>query len=147
MADQVDFKVTIPEGLTKRERLAIADGIIEFIVNRTQNGRDKRNMKFRGSYSDSYKKSLDYANAGKTGEINLTLSGDMLAAIELIADQGNSLTIGITDPDVVGRAEGNILGTYGQPRQVAPKRDFLGIVPGDLKKIIREVAGNKAASE
>lgn len=117
--------------------------IIERIVERTDQGKDKNGRSFPG-YSESYKKSLDFKIAGKSaGDINLQLSGDMLAAIKLLKANKGSLEIGFDrGTEENARADGNIRGTYGSdspnPRKA---RDFLGITDKELSRIIKHVKG------
>lgn len=141
MSDPTQFKIKLPAGLSREDRLAIADEIIEHIVERTQRGKDKDGKRFP-AYSATYKNSLEFAIAkqhgGKKYTPNLTLSGDMLAALTLVDDTVRSLIIGYddSDPDVKARAEGNILGSYGGDPNPSKARDFLGIQPSALRAIL-----------
>lgn len=137
------FKAKLPTGLTRGEKLDVADRVIEFILRRTENGKDKNNKNFP-KYSKEYAKSLDFRIAGKSkGQVNLTLSGDMLAAVELLNPEvsRNMLKIGIpaSDTENTAKAEGNIKGSYGGSPNPRKARDFLGIKPSDLRKIIDNV--------
>lgn len=133
----------------------IAQDIIDFIRRRSEEGLGIKPGKYGvvGSndekefapYSKGYTESLDFKVAGKSKNVDLTLSGDMLASIEFDKiKQKRSATeilIGVFDDDVVGRAEGNILGTYGDlDRKNKNKiaRNFLGITEDDLAKILRK---------
>lgn len=140
--DVTQVEIPLPDGLTQDERLAIADEVIEFIVERTRNGKDWRGKSFP-KYSDSYKKSLEMAIAkhhgGKsTRKVNLELSGDMLAALSLIRERRDALIIGYkaSDREEKAKAEGNILGSYGGDPNPDRARDFLGISPTALKAIV-----------
>lgn len=132
------FDVPLPPGLSREERLAIADDIIEFVKSRTENGRNKNGKPFP-EYSREYKKSLDFLIGGKTNRVNLTLSGDMLASIQLIRQKKNNLEIGFkAGSSEAERAEGNVRGTYGQKSPISGKaRDFLGISKTRAAEIIR----------
>jgi len=83
--------------------------------------------------------SLDFKAAGKSRSVDLTLSGDMLAAIELLGHKKGQITVGYENgTDENARAEGNQLGTYGQKSPNPKKaRAFLGIAKEDLEKILR----------
>jgi len=130
------------------ERLAIGREVVQFIRERTAKGKDKDNAQFakafKGPYKGKYKKqyatSLDFKNAGKsTSPINLQLSGDMLASIKVLKhESAGGVTIGLEAEDADnGKMEGNRKGTYGKKKQVAPKRDPLGIADEDLIKILK----------
>jgi len=127
----------VPKGLTKSQRRAIADLAIEFMVDRTLEGRDVNGKRFP-KYSKGYIESLDFKNAGKSpGKVDLQLSGDMLASIALLNETDGKIVVGIPDgSEEAGRAEGNILGSYGGDPNPKKARKFLGINKDNLKKII-----------
>ena len=141
------------KGLRPVERLAVGRKVLEFIRERTDEGKDKDNRAFKsvrsrkdrplkGKYTAAYANSLDFKNAGKsTSPINLGLSGDMMASIKVLNFSGSGeITIGLDAGDEDNpKLEGNRKGTYGNSRQVAPKRDPLGITQEDLRKIIKTV--------
>lgn len=126
-------------GLSPDQKDEVADLIIERIVNRTDQGKDKNNRPFK-EYSDSYKESLDFKIAGKKGKpVNLQLSGDMLAALSVLDKTSRSVTIGFENgSEENAKADGNIRGTYGQSKPIPGKaRDFLGITIKELTDIIK----------
>ena len=127
-------------GLSPDQKDEVADLIIERIVNRTDQGKDKDGRKFPG-YSKSYKESLDFKVAGKTNKVDLQLSGDMLAALSVLDKTSRSVTIGFErGSEENAKADGNIRGTYGKPTPNPDKaRDFLGISDRELSKIINLV--------
>lgn len=130
-------------GLNEDQRHEVADLVIERIVNRTDQGLDINGKPWKGKageYSESYKKSLDFKIAGK-GPVNLQLSGDMLAAIDVLDLTSRSAVIGFEKgSDENAKADGNIRGTYGNSTPIKGKaRDFLGISERDLLKIIKLV--------
>jgi len=132
--------ISIPEGYKPAERVAIAEEILDFIRDRVQNKNlDKNNRKLPG-YSKSYMNSLDFKIAGKSkGDVNLTLSGDMLGAMTLLSHANGKLLLGFEkgSPENA-RADGNIRGTYGNSKPVAAPRDFLGLTQKDLTRILKE---------
>jgi hypothetical protein len=137
------FKVDLTGlGLDEDQRAEVADLVIERIVERTTQGKDKDGKRFAG-YSKAYKDSLDFKVAGKSGKVDLQLSGDMLAAIKALDVTRRSITIGFEpDSDENAKADGNIRGTYGDSNPIPGKaRDFLGITERELAKIIDYVKG------
>lgn len=142
-----EFSVDL-SGYSLEEREAIALEIIDRIQKRTKSGKDKDGETFEG-YSAAYKKSLNFKIGGKTGKVNLTLSGDMLDAIEIIDNYKNGkVKIGYSPGNSEGgKAEGNILGTYGQSSPVGPSRDFLGISDSELAAILRKYPQGTEKSE
>ena len=138
MAKQQKVLIPIPGGYTPQEREAIALEVVEFIRERSQKGRDKDNKSFVG-YSERYRNSLDFKIAGKSGKVDLTLSGDMLAALDVLKTSSRGLTIGYEAGDSInGRVEGNRIGSYGGKPNSKRARDFLGISKDDLSKILRK---------
>lgn len=137
---QQKIKIAIPDGLTPAERLELADLVIEHIVERSDQGLDKKGNPFP-KYSKGYIKSLDFKNAGKSDNVNLQLSGDMLAAIKLLKHSNGELVVGFEKGTKENdKAEGNILGTYGQPTPIrGKKRDFLGLESKKLRELIAAV--------
>jgi hypothetical protein len=140
---QQKISIPIPPDLKPAQRTELADLVIEHIVERTQNNKDKDGRKFP-PYSKSYIKSLDFANAGKSkSDVNLTLSGDMLAALKLLNQKNSEITIGFDrGADENARAEGNILGSYGGEPNKKKARDFLGIEEKKLRQLIKYVKEN-----
>ena len=127
-------KIKIDEEYTKKQREAIAFDIIERIVDRTVNDNVDKDGKPFPKYSKSYIKSLDFKIAGKTKKVNLTLSGDMLADMQLLSSKKGEITIGFKNgTDNNAKAEGNIKGSYGKSVGDPKKaRDFLGLTKGEL---------------
>lgn len=136
-ADWQYVDIAIPRDIGPADREALADEIIDFIRERTSSGLDKNNREF-GGYSEAYIKSANFRIAGKSkSEVNLTLSGDMMGDIDLLSHRKGNLRIGFQrGSESNAKADGNIKGTYGQEKQVGPKRDFLGITKGDLNALV-----------
>jgi phage gpG-like protein len=132
--------VKLPNGYSDDIKEAIAAEIISVIRKRTLKNKDKDGESFP-SYSKEYVKSVDFKAAGKSkGDINLTLSGDMLASIELLEKKKNKVVIGFEEGTVQNaKADGNIRGTYGRPSPIKGKaRPFLGISDDELEKILNK---------
>lgn len=130
--------LSIPKGLGDDERAALADDIIESIRRRAEKGIDKNGDRFP-KYSKSYVDSLDFKIAGKSASrVDLTLSGDMLAALTLLDSRPGKLTIGFEKgSEENGRADGNIRGSYGGSPNPSKARDFLGLPPAELSRLLR----------
>lgn len=141
------FEIDLSE-YSPLEREAIALEVIDRIQKRTKQGLDKNGNKF-APYSKTYKESQNFEIAGKTARVNLELSGDMLDSMEIIRNQENGkVIIGYSSGNPEGgKAEGNILGTYGQSSPVGPKRDFLGISESELEKITAKYPPETSKSE
>jgi hypothetical protein len=131
------IKIPIPKTVKTEDLEDLGHDIVEFIRQRTESGKDKDGGRFPG-YSKGYKKSLDFKIAGKSNKVNLTLSGDMLQALDVIATKPGEIKIGYEKGSrEADRAEGNILGSYGGEAKKSRARDFLGISDKDLAKILK----------
>jgi hypothetical protein len=136
------FKLNVSKKLKPIQREALAKEVIDFIINRSRKGFDKNNKPLPG-YSDSYIKSLDFKIAGKSkGDVNLTLSREMLESLSLLSHRSGEIHIGYeAGTPLAAKVEGNVRGTYGQSKPIrGKKRDFLGITQADLRPLKEKVA-------
>lgn len=136
-------KITIPlsDKYNEEERASIAQDVLDFIRDRTQDRNlDKKNRKFP-KYSKEYINSTEFKAAGKSSSnVDLTLSESMLSEMDLLNTSKGQITIGFEKgTEENAKADGNIRGTYGKQRGNSSKaRDFLGITGKDLKNILRD---------
>jgi hypothetical protein len=146
------FDIDIPDYLGPEERELIGQEVLDFIRKRTEDGKTWQNREMAG-YSEEYVKSLDFKIAGKSkNQVDLSLSGDMMGAMQVLDHKRGMLRIGFEKGSQENaKADGNIRGTYGKEKAVGPKRDFLGITKSDLDSILNsidalDVAAQAAAS-
>ena len=141
MSEVTKLTIKLKSKATKQQKAQIAKGVIEFIAKRSKlgyapNGKDWKGK--AGKYTEAYAKKK---GTSKDGPVDLALSHDMLDAMRHFTSQDKSdeITIGFKKGTKVERkAEGNILGTYGQPTPIRGKaRPFLKIEKKDLDKIQR----------
>ena len=136
----IQTKIKIPKSIPEKDLEDLGADIVEFIRQRTESGKDEDGKPFP-KYSEAYKNSLDFKIAGKSkgGTVNLTLSGDMLQALDVLQAKPGEIKIGYNKgDDEAGRAEGNILGSYGGDENPSKARRFLGISEKDLNKILKK---------
>jgi len=134
------IRIDIDPRIKPADRVALADDIIEHIYERTTvQNLDRRNRQF-ARYSKSYIKSAEFKGAGKSpGDVDLQLTGDMLAALDLLSHKSGSLLIGFEPgTEENAKADGNIRGTYGKTEGTGPRRDFLGLTRAKLRELQRE---------
>lgn len=154
-------EINLPEGFDTEDSQELADEILSYILDRTKKGEGMDGKKFAG-YSNSYANSFDFKVAGKSkNKVNLTLSSEMLDSLEVLSASSKKIVIGFEkgNEEINGRAEGNILGTYGQSSPIAGKaRNFLelsskevaniiqklDLVPKDIRREINQVSGDLA---
>lgn len=120
----------------KRE---VGQRAIDTIVNRTLEGKDKKGKAMKGyaPYSAAYKKSDVYKIYGKTSTVNLKLTGEMHASIDVIKPTQKGILIGITDETNAVKADAHINGKGN-----LPQRDFWGLSNDELDTIVEELIKN-----
>jgi len=128
---RVNLKELFGTSLPKDPKLrdAIAQSIIDKIVNRTtkdNTGWDGREFK---GYSKSYKKSDNFGIFGKSAnKVNLTLTGDMLGNMDVSESNTDAIEIKIDRSDAP-KAFNHITG------DTLPKRDFFGLSKSEMREI------------
>jgi hypothetical protein len=130
------LEISINPKYNQRERKAIAQDVIDFMIDRTLKGKKSGGGSFP-SYSKAYMKSDEFKRSGKGRKVNLKLSFDMLSSMELVKEESGKITVGYKKGNAEeGKAEGNIRGTYGKSSPIAGKaRDFLQMNKTEEKKI------------
>lgn len=140
-------KIKIPKGFAPKVRREIGEEIVELIRQRTESGmgvvkigEGKWRHKQFPPYSKAYVESLEFKIAGKSkNRVNLTLSGDMLASLDVLDHSDGEILIGFERGSQENdRAEGNIKGSYGGKPNPRKARNFLGITPGELAEILEK---------
>lgn len=128
-------KVAISPSLKPKDRVAISEAVIEYIKNRTMDGLDKNLEKF-----PNYTKNYASFKGVSVSDVDLVFSGDMLSDLKLLSHKSGELTIGFENGSKSnGKAEGNIKGTYGQPKPVQAPRDFLGISSEEVESLMNNL--------
>lgn len=140
---ETQLKIKIPADFNPTMRAELADKVMEFIRDRSRMGYNVRGVDWAGKagqYTEAYAKRK---GVSEDGPVDLALSHDMLEAMQYFPSLSptGQITIGYKKGTKVERkAEGNILGTYGQPNPIPGKaRPFLDILKRDLKNLIDEV--------
>lgn len=148
MAEQQKVTIPIPGDLRPDEREEFAQGVIDYIRERTQTGTGvrKRGRGFQvyqfPEYSEEYLKNLARVGRSKS-TVDLTLSESMLESIELLRHKKGEITIGFQRGSKENdKAEGNQLGTYGQSRPIPGKaRRFLGLTRDEIDTLLEFYEG------
>lgn len=103
--------------------------LIDRIIERTEGGKAIHGRNLKRPYSKSYRDSDEYKDFGKTGKVNMTLTGSMLDDIDIIDDEGDTIKIGFNEDLQNKKAFNHNVG------DTVPKRPFFGINKKELKKI------------
>lgn len=128
-----------PDDFTADQRILLAELIMVEIRKMTKRSLDVDGAPF-AEYSESYKESTEFEIAGKTSKVNLTLTGDMLASMELITHIKGQVRIGYkkTNPEA-GKVQGNQSGIRGNSMDIVNPRPFLGLPEPVLKSLYNKV--------
>ena len=105
---------------------------IDSIIDRTLSGVDKNGKGFK-KYSQAYKKSDVFKIYGKTNTVNLKLTGEMQAAIDVINVSPRTVTIGFISDTENDKAHGHVNGS-----NYLPVRDFWGISEKEQIAILKD---------
>lgn len=118
--------------------------VIDKIVDRTLEGKDKEGKTFTG-YSKEYRES-DTFQIYKGGQrrVDLKLSGEMLASMQVRAS-GTNITINFVDELNAAKAHGHITGMSGRKGGVV--RDFFGVSTDEADEIMRDLVTEYAQGE
>lgn len=137
-----DQKVTIemPEwvaNLTLAERKEIGDAIVEFIKDRTEQGVGvrKHGDHWRTYNFPSYEP--EYEAEKGSSRVDLRLSSEMLDELSAFNVKGNTLEVGYRgNAKLLGKVEGNRIGSYGGDPNPRKARDFLGMTKAELDAVL-----------
>lgn len=115
---------------TEAERKQIGIEIVNYIVDRTKNGQGIGKKPFKPQYSKTYVKTPEFEIAGKSrGDVNLTLSGDMLSSLEVI------------NTSIIGRIVIGLTGQHENDKSVWLEEKgfkFLGLTDKELNSILAD---------
>jgi len=128
-----DFKEILGVDLSDfpEVKQAIGEAIIQKIIDRTASGVDVSGKSFK-KYSTNYLESDTFKAFGKSGDVDMELTGGMLGLIDIISDKGSKITIGWDDATENAKAYNHNFG------DTLPKRQFFGITADDVKAISKE---------
>ncbi len=135
-------RIPIPKGIGPSDREAIGEEMVERMVARAKS---RRGVEAQGDGTFKHKRfprySKEYAEfkgVGR-GDVDLTLSGEMLDALEVISHRSGSILIGMPrgDSELNGKCEGNRTGSYGGAPDPSKARDFMGLPKTEMARILR----------
>jgi hypothetical protein len=115
----------------------IAQGVIDYMVDRAKEGRGLGRKDLKSPYSKAYANSLSFKAAGKSrNQVNMTLTGDMLRSIDILEEDGALVVIGIDDEVDAPKAYGHQTGFEGHPTipNGKYKRPFFGVTSDEVKR-------------
>lgn len=136
----ITYTLTDPRfsGINETQRQAIGDEIVNTIQTRTAGGRDKDGANFV-PYKESYVQSAHFKDAGKTRNVNLVFSNEMMNSLEYIPElsTGNSITVGFpAGSEVNNRAQYVIEGHGRKGDFTQPRRNPMGLTGDERGRII-----------
>jgi len=142
MAKKQSFIVNLPKGFDATDQAEFVDLVLDHIKTRTQNGVGVRRMG-RGYQTFAFPGyTAEYKKAKGSSDVDLTLSGDMLEALEVIKKTKDTVEIGYKRSNTqAGKAEGNQLGSYGRAPDRKKARPFLGLTKAERDELENQVRG------
>lgn len=142
MAKQQKFKFDLPEDLTDKQKKSIALSVMEYIQKRSIDQNKGFNQDTGREFKyPRYTKEYAALKGSSRSDVNLINQAKMFNAMKVLKISKASATIGFESGTTENaKAEGNQLGTYGQPDPIPGKaRPFLGIPKSKLDEIISKV--------
>lgn len=134
----IKTEVKLPDVYSANDAREIGEAIVEYIIDRTREGKGEDGKPFRGSYSKDYTETLDFEIAGKSkSKIDLTQTGEMLDSLVVLEAKRGKVVFGYPEGDPNNeKAEGNILGSYGGQPNKSRARNFMAISENEVSKIL-----------
>lgn len=138
---ETKIKVKVPETLSSDQRYDVAIAILQFIHDRTTEGKNVYGRKWAGKageYTESYAKKK---GVSPSGPVDLALSREMLGKMQYFTSlsKPGEIVLGFKDgTKAQKKAEGNILGSYGGDPNPKKARPFLDILQKDVNQIVRD---------
>jgi len=129
---EFDLKELFGVDLSEDESLkqAIGQVMIDQMLSRIDDGRGIGGVRLKSPYSKLYSESLEFKAAGKSkNKVNMKLTGDMLASIDIVSTDGNKIVIGIGE-DEVEKAFNH------QTGDTVVKRPFFGFTKDEVSSIV-----------
>ena len=141
MAQFARETIKIPSDLGPQDRKQLAEEIIDFIIENAKSGVGARKHGESFRYYPLSSKPYTEEYAKKKGvsrtSVDLTYDDEMLNAMEVISTKKGEVTIGYKQGnDQNGKAEGNIIGSYGKSPNKKKARPFIGITQKDLLELL-----------
>ncbi len=138
--DLSDF-INVDLSDSRAVKLSIGQAMIDHILERTAkgdgmsfSGDSGRSVKLKSPYSKAYVDSLPFKAAGKkASKINMELTGDMLASMDIVSVDGNKITIAISE-DQSPKAFNHLTG------DTVPRRPWFGVSAGEVRDILKDFA-------
>ena len=126
-------------------RRSVAESLIEKILSRTESGKGVQAngevVKLKSPYSKMYADSIEFKAFGKEkSKVNMKLTGSMLASVDLINDNKETIEIGI-DNEEAPKAYNHLVG------DTVPKRPWLGLTSDDIEKTKQEFKSEVSGDE
>lgn len=133
------IRIDVPEDIGPSEREAMGAEMVALMVSKAKDGigvryeGDRARPKNFPAYTERYEKFKGQKN------VDLTLSGEMLEALNVLSHKKGSILIGFENgSEENDKAEGNITGSYGRSPNPRKARNFLGLTASEIKAIVRD---------
>jgi hypothetical protein len=133
-------RIEVPEDLTPQQREEAANQMVDLMAEKAQNGEGIRRSGDRVRPRTFPAYTQEYIKFKGQSHVDLVLSGDMLASLDVLSHKKGSVLIGFENGSKANaKAEGNITGSYGRSPNPQKSRNFLGLMKSEINAIVRSV--------
>lgn len=132
VSQTINLNEIVNTDISSDEKLVtkIGQAIIDYMDERVEDGLGYGRKKLKSPYSVAYSESLNFKAAGKSkNKVNMKLSGDMMASIDILETDGAKITLGIEGSEAPKAFN-------HQTGDTVPKREFFGVTKDEIKKYI-----------
>lgn len=139
---ETKIKIKVPESLNSNERFDVAVAVLQFIHDRTTEGKNVFGRKWSGDAGKYTKQYAKKKGVSPSGPVDLALSREMLGKMQYFTSlsKKGEIVVGFKNGTKAERkAEGNIQGSYGGDPNPSKARPFLDILVKDVKSIVEDV--------
>ena len=144
MAWETETTLIVKMNLPKTKLEKVARAAAALIRKRTADGIDKDGKPFV-PYSKEYKESPEFAQAGKSGKVDLKLTGEMMTEFGVLQVQNGRFSLGVEDEEQRAKLHGHITGQEGSGK--LPVRNPLGLSKAELASVLRTTGVAKTEEE
>ena len=113
-------------------RQRIAQRVIDYMKERTQEANVDVNGRAFAPYSKAYTESTVFKLLkGNSKDVNMTLTANMLADVDVLSESSRSITVGFRDPTEILKAYNHNVG------DTVPRRQFFGVTKKELSDLVQ----------
>jgi hypothetical protein len=139
---ETKIRIKVPEDLSADQKFDVAIAVLQFIHDRTTEGKNVYGRQWAGKAGEYTKQYAKKKGVSPSGPVDLALSREMLGKMQYFSSlsKKGEIVVGFKDgTKAQKKAEGNIQGSYGRDPNPSKARPFLDILQKDVNAIVSEV--------